>query len=450
MSKPKPQVKVGYYEKKGVYIKTIGGHKFYLGADQDKAVVKAAKIVELWKRCNAEVQAERKRYYEGLTGKFKLSEDEKAKQLTKQIKTWQPTYLEMAKAISNNKKRVLIDPHGGFRTKAAKRGAAEVLYHPYKELGETLDLDIQPTERLTERPSEIDIFQGATLKDVIENWQNTITDSSKRDKWKFRLLKDGDQLIKVHGDIKVSELSYDGIKSLGEYWLSLPPSNTRYAKKNSKCIAPDTAIAMIKRLRMVIDWLDATELQPFKEWRTPRRYADCLVYKRADLEKRYRDKTGDKPTNENGAVRSFSIDELKSMWAVATSREKLYICLGLNAGYTQNEIAHLTKSEIDLQTGYIQRDRTKTGVFAKHKLWAITIEIIKKELARTGSLAFRTNRGKPLVTVTSSGNNSDKIANRWYRLISRASTTTPIPQPNGFKYLRKTGAQLIRDILAVA
>ena len=63
-------------------------------------------------------------------------------------------------------------------------------------------------------------------------------------------------------------------------------------------------------------------------------------------------------------------------------------------------------------------------------------------MEKKGALALLRKTGRPLIEVTGAGNTADSISNGWYTLVSGAKISTP----NGFKHLRKTGAQLIREI----
>ncbi len=45
--------------------------------------------------------------------------------------------------------------------------------------------------------------------------------------------------------------------------------------------------------------------------------------------------------------------------------------LALNTGFGQQDISDLRMNEEDWENGYIERERSKTKVKAKHKLWSI-------------------------------------------------------------------------------
>ena len=73
------------------------------------------------------------------------------------------------------------------------------------------------------------------------------------------------------------------------------------------------------------------------------------------------------------APKFFTVDEVKTMYAKATPRMRLYLLLALNGGFTQIDIATLTHNMVDLDKGVISRDRNKTSVPQGCKLWPLTL-----------------------------------------------------------------------------
>ncbi|MCX5659648.1 MAG: hypothetical protein NTW19_07990 [Planctomycetota bacterium] len=73
-------------------------------------------------------------------------------------------------------------------------------------------------------------------------------------------------------------------------------------------------------------------------------------------------------------AKAMSVEHINTLWKIANSRERLYIALGLNLGYYSSDIATL-KSE-HVKGDYIIRERNKTGVPSKHKLWDVTKKLL--------------------------------------------------------------------------
>ena len=104
--------------------------------------------------------------------------------------------------------------------------------------------------------------------------------------------------------------------------------------------------------------------------------------------------------------RIFEAAELKRIIDEAGVPLKAMILLGINAGLGQSDIANLPLSALDLEGGWLNYPRPKTGIDRRCPLWAETIEAIRKALA---------DRTKPsnkddaeLVFITGQGN-------RWVR-----------------------------------
>lgn len=148
----------------------------------------------------------------------------------------------------------------------------------------------------------------------------------------------------------------------------------------------------------------------------------------------------------------FTLDELSTLWLNANSRTQCFIVLGLNCGYGQTDVSSLRIGEVDYENGYIERDRTKTGIRAKHKLWRVTLRLLKEhcyqyEKKTDGSeRVFLTSNNEVLVRDCFKADNkffrSDAIKNAFGRLQKK----TEINGGRGFYALRKTGSSIIEEI----
>ncbi len=84
---------------------------------------------------------------------------------------------------------------------------------------------------------------------------------------------------------------------------------------------------------------------------------------------------------------------------------KACILLGLNAGFGNTDCAGLTTRVIDLESGWIDYPRPKTGIPRRVPMWPETVQAIKTALAKRpipkdaahDSLVFVTSQGMPLV-----------------------------------------------------
>ena len=144
----------------------------------------------------------------------------------------------------------------------------------------------------------------------------------------------------------------------------------------------------------------------------------------------------------------YTIDEVRTLWSKANQRMRCFMALALNCGYGQRDIAELRVGEVDFSSGHIDRRRTKTGIRCRHKLWPITIELIKKEMRsdiQGDDRMFMTIRRRPLVHnrwEDGKLHRSDSINCHFWRLM----TETGISNGRNFYCLRKTGASEIEMI----
>lgn len=159
----------------------------------------------------------------------------------------------------------------------------------------------------------------------------------------------------------------------------------------------------------------------------------------------------------------FTLDELKLLWQAADSRARCFLALGLNAGMYQQDISDLLNSQVDWEQGYVDRLRPKTHVRARHKLWATTLELMKKHrcpsagpdervflsniyLNQQGRVQVRGSmKPLPLVRrIIRDGKycHTDTIKNLFDRLLKKVG----IDGGRGFSSLRDMGATLIEQI----
>lgn len=162
-------------------------------------------------------------------------------------------------------------------------------------------------------------------------------------------------------------------------------------------------------------------------------------------------------------LKTFSKEEIGVLFSLATERTKLYLLLMLNAGMTQKDIADLTREEVDLEHGWIERKRSKTKNHAnvptiRYKLWKTTLELLRKYQSQDPVLVLVNEDGKPLKVDElreDKGVSIDNIATAYKRLIARikekkekAETEEDANLPKidkTLKHFRKTSAGKLED-----
>jgi len=142
-------------------------------------------------------------------------------------------------------------------------------------------------------------------------------------------------------------------------------------------------------------------------------------------------------------VNTFTVQELEKLWEAASDKERVFILLGLNCGFTSSEISNLRTFEViaDVDVPYIHRFRGKTGVEARWCLWPETLLLLRalKADENKDKRWLLTEYGNPLVEVTPR-TRRDAIEQKWKKLIERAGLGRSL----GFRFLRKTGADAIK------
>jgi len=103
----------------------------------------------------------------------------------------------------------------------------------------------------------------------------------------------------------------------------------------------------------------------------------------------------------------FEADELRIILDVIVQPLRAMILLGVNCGCGQTDIANLPQTSIDLDAGWIDYPRPKTGIDRRMPLWPETITAVRE------AIATRPQSKKPadddMVFLT-------KFGNRWVRM----------------------------------
>lgn len=144
----------------------------------------------------------------------------------------------------------------------------------------------------------------------------------------------------------------------------------------------------------------------------------------------------------------FTLGEIQSLYADAPDIARLYLLLMLNCGMTQQDIAQLQQSEVDWQSGRINRKRSKTR---KHRdvpevsypLWPETFKLLLKHRSNDPTFALTNRNGSPLKTETIGENGkvkkTDNVKSAFFRIARKAKINKPP------KLLRKTAASKLAE-----
>jgi integrase len=136
-----------------------------------------------------------------------------------------------------------------------------------------------------------------------------------------------------------------------------------------------------------------------------------------------------------GGQRMFEADELRRILDELTDETVLraMVLLAVNCGYGQTDIASLPETAVDLDNGWAEFPRPKTGIERRAKLWPETVAALREVLdtrpvARDkadAGIVFLTPKGKRWLRVSQSENpkswssRSDLIGANFSRVLRR-------------------------------
>ncbi len=385
--------KLSYFKRKGLFRKYVGGRMFYLGPDAFKARKLAVVISVFW--CVRKAEG----------------------------RTWQPEDLEFI---------------GMAKEQLAKGLGRVVLKH-----GDT-HLEFEHGEKYPswgkkrkgqaggDNINEGDEGDVGMVGEAMEAFKrqfssNPLIAASHRS----TMIQKVDALKTVLSpDRALASMGYDELTAMVSKLTSRPKS-----VKTGKKIAAQTAINLISAARQFFNWL-----RDSGRWEEPRGFARIFRVNRKAL------LTNAERKEAATGVETFTVEELDKLWQAANEQNRLFLALALNCGFAQMEIATLRAWEIhlDIEPKHIARHRRKTEVFGQWTLWDVTADLLEKRVRRTPKnpeeLALLTRYANPLVRYSDSGR-TDAIALAWQKLVAKAGVTKL-----GFRFLRKTGADMIRKI----
>jgi integrase len=113
-------------------------------------------------------------------------------------------------------------------------------------------------------------------------------------------------------------------------------------------------------------------------------------------------------TRAANGKRMFEADDLTAIINAASNPLKAMILLGINCGFGQSDIATLPKSAIDLDVGWVDFPRPKTGVERRCQLWPVTVDTLREAINARPAPADEADADQTFLT---------KYGNRWVRTV---------------------------------
>jgi integrase len=97
-------------------------------------------------------------------------------------------------------------------------------------------------------------------------------------------------------------------------------------------------------------------------------------------------------------LKLFAADEINSILELASTEMKAMILLGINCGFGNADCARLPISAVDLNSGWIDYPRPKTGIHRRCPLWPETIQALQDTLGERNEPKDETAKGLLFIT----------------------------------------------------
>jgi len=131
--------------------------------------------------------------------------------------------------------------------------------------------------------------------------------------------------------------------------------------------------------------------------------------------------------------RMFEAEELRTIIDAATLPLRAMILLGINCGFGQSDLSNLPKSALDLENGWAEYPRPKTGVERRCCLWPETIEAVRDVIENhpqpkneeDEDLVFITIFGNRWVKVGKNGSPDDGVGQVFTELLKKLKLKRP-------------------------
>lgn len=100
----------------------------------------------------------------------------------------------------------------------------------------------------------------------------------------------------------------------------------------------------------------------------------------------------------NKGVMMFEADEIRKLIDAADVHLCVIIHLGANAGFGPHDVGRLPESAVDLDSGWVNYPRPKTGILRRVPLWPETIKAIRESVQQRREPRQEANKGLLFVT----------------------------------------------------
>ena len=250
-------------------------------------------------------------------------------------------------------------------------------------------------------------------------------------------------LLKFHlENIPLNELTANRLELFQRFYERRPDGQRKKMLKKRSCVN------QIKRLRDFVKWLNR---EPAFKWQRP--------YDLDWPKIKVQDTPDEMAARANpDQVQTYTVDELTILWEYALPSERAFMIFALNCTFARAEIGSLLRREIVLNKphrkygnvgNWIFKMRPKTKVYGEWELFPETVKaiewVLKHRPENEMDNLFLDANGGLIIQHTSGGNANQTIPSAWQRLTDRIRKDHSDFKDIGFKFLRKTMTDLVRN-----
>jgi integrase len=158
-----------------------------------------------------------------------------------------------------------------------------------------------------------------------------------------------------------------------------------------------------------------------------------------------------------GGAKMLEAGQVRRLIDAAGVPLKAMILLGVNAGFGNGDCATLPLASLDLERGWLDYPRPKTGIARRCPLWPETVTAIRAALAERpepktsehAGLAFRTQRGTSWIHFTGGGCRIDNVTIQFALLLKRLRLHRAGLGFYTLRHVFRTVADAARDPVAI-
>lgn len=210
----------------------------------------------------------------------------------------------------------------------------------------------------------------------------------------------------------------------------------------AKGVGPVRLAGQIQQTRMVFKYAWDSGLLD-----KPARFGQAFRRPRADVMRRHR--------NGSGKTRMFEPVELRRLLDAADPQLKAMILLGVNCGFGNADCGRLPLKALDLERGWIDFARPKTGIARRCPLWPETVAALRAWLAQRpkakdpadADLVFLTLKRRAAWAKPSSAN---PVSAEFRKLLDRVGLRRPGASFYVLRHVFQTVGDGARDPVAVS